>query len=136
MRTTLLIFALLAAATAHAQTQFREDQPDFSRDTLLRLFAENPEREDADSGLEHRFGAISFRTGTIRWRVGYLPFFMPLHGSIPWDHDQRWPDPFVLTGTEIATTPRSFRSRRAMSSELRRIDRKLRDSAVVRVEPD
>ena len=136
MRITVLILTLLVAATATAQTQFREEPPDFSKDTLLRLFAENPEREDVDSGFEHRFGAISFRTGPVRWRVGYLPFFMPLHGSEPWDHNQRWPDPFILTGTEIATTPRSFRSRRAMSSELRRIDRKLRESAVVRVEPD
>ena len=32
-------------------------------------------------------------------------------------------DPFVLTGTEFATTPRTFNTRRAISSELRRIER-------------
>ena len=140
MRITILILALLVAGNATAQTQFRDEPPpgtpDFSKDTLLRLFAENPERDDIESRFEHRFGAISFRTGKLRWRVGYLPFLMPLHGSQPWDHNQRWPDPFILTGTEIATTPRSFRERRSMNSELRRIDRKLRESAVVRVEPD
>src|SRR5687768_13129609 len=137
MRTTaLLVLTLVVAATASAQTQFREEEPDFSRDTLLRLFAENPEREEVEPRFEHRFGAITFRTGQMRWRVGYLPFFMPLHGSVPWDHHQRWPDPFILTGTEIAHTSRTWRDRRAMSSELRRIDRKVRESAVVQVQPD
>lgn len=131
-----LILTLLTATAAMAQTQFREETPDYSKDTLLRLFAENPEREEAESRFEHRFGAIQFRTGSVRWRVGYLPFFMPLHGATPWDHHQRWPDPFILTGTEIATTPRSFRDRRAANAELRRIDRKLREAAVVQVQPD
>lgn len=137
MRSAILMtLALLVSANVLAQQQFREEPPDYSRDTLLRLFADNPEREDADSRFQHQFGAIEFRTKNIRWRVGYLPFFLPLHGSVPWDHDQRWPDPFVLTGTEIAHTARTWRDRRAMTSEMRRIERKVRESAVVRVTPD
>jgi hypothetical protein len=131
-----LIISLLMTGSALAQQQFREEPPDFSRDTLLRLFAENPEREKVEPRFRHELGMIEFRTRNIRWRVGYLPFFLPLHGSQPWDHDQRWPDPFILTGTEIAHTSRTWRDRRAMSSELRRIDRKIRESAVVRVQPD
>ena len=132
----LLIISLLVTGSALAQQQFREEPPDFSRDTLLRLFAENPEREEVEPRFRHEIGMVEFRTRNIRWRVGYLPFFLPLHGSQPWDHDQRWPDPFILTGTEIAHTSRTWRDRRAMSSELRRIDRKIRESAVVRVQPD
>jgi hypothetical protein len=132
----LMVLALLVSANVLAQQQFREEQPDYSRDTLLRLFADNPEREDVEPRFKHQFGAIEFRTKNIRWRVGYLPFFLPLHGSVPWDHDQRWPDPFVLTGTEIAHTSRTWRDRRAMTSEMRRIERKVRESAVVRVSPE
>ena len=133
----LIIFATLLSGSALAQQQqFREKQPDFSRDTLLRLFAENPDREEAEPRFRHEIGRIEFTTRNIRWRVGYLPFFLPLHGSQPWDQDQRWPDPFILTGTEIAHTARTWRDRRAMSSELRRIDRKVRESAVVRVSPE
>jgi hypothetical protein len=132
----LLIISLLVTGSALAQQQFREEPPDFSRDTLLRLFAENPEREEVEPRFRHEIGMVEFRTRNIRWRVGYLPFFLPLHGSQPWDHDQRWPDPFILTGTEIAHTSRTWRDRRAMSSELRRIDRKVRESAIVRVQPD
>jgi len=132
----LLIISLLVTGSALAQQQFREEPPDFSRDTLLRLFAENPEREEVEPRFRHEIGMIEFRTRNIRWRVGYLPFFLPLHGSQPWDHNQRWPDPFILTGTEIAHTSRTWRDRRAMSSELRRIDRKVRESAIVRVQPD
>jgi hypothetical protein len=132
----LLIISLLVTGSALAQQQFREEPPDFSRDTLLRLFAENPEREEVEPRFRHEIGMVEFRTRNIRWRVGYLPFFLPLHGSQPWDHNQRWPDPFILTGTEIAHTSRTWRDRRAMSSELRRIDRKVRESAIVRVQPD
>lgn len=132
----LMVFTLLLSGTAVAQEQFREEQPDFSRDTLLRLFAENPDREEGEPRFRHESGMVEFKTRNIRWRVGYLPFFLPLHGSQPWDHDQRWPDPFVLTGTEIAHTSRTWRDRRAMSSELRRIERKVRESAVVSVRPE
>ena len=133
---TLFALTFLIATTAAAQQQFREEPPDFSRDTLLRLFAEAPEREEADSGFQHRLGMIEFRAAGARWRVGYLPFFLPLHGSMPWNHHQRWPDPFVLTQTEIASTPRSWRDQRQMSSELRRIERKLRESQRVVVNPE
>ena len=136
-RATLIIFVCLTAATAAAQQQqFREDPPDYSRDTLLHLFAESPDREEADPRFEHRFGMIEFRAAGMRWRVGYLPFFIPLHGSIPWDHHQRWPDPFILTGTEIASPPRTWRDQRAMSAELRRLEKRLRESQKVEVKPE
>ena len=138
MRFTVLIVTLFLATSAAAQQSFRDDteQPDFSRDTLLRLFAEGEEREDPEDRFRHRFGVIDFRAAGMRWRIGYLPFMVPLSGSQPWVNGQRWPDPFVLTGTEIAHTPRTWRSQRAMSAELRRIEKRVRETSTVRVQPD
>jgi hypothetical protein len=135
-KVSIIIIGLLIAASASAQQQFREEQPDYSRDTLLRLFAEGVEREEVESRFEHRFGMVQFKVGGMRFRVGYLPFFMPMHGSTPWDHHQRWPDPFIITGTEIASPPRTWRDQRAMSAELRRIERRLRNSQTVVVNPE
>ncbi|HEU4521257.1 MAG TPA: hypothetical protein VFT12_04585 [Thermoanaerobaculia bacterium] len=128
----------LIAAAASAQDAAPEGppDPDFSRDTLLRLFADNPEREAVEPRVKVSFGAIEFRAAGARWRIGYLPFFMPLPGSIPWDHEQRWPDPFALTGTQIASPPRTWRDNRAKNAEMRRIERKLRESATVTVTPE
>ena len=137
MRTAVLIATLLLASSAAAQQSLRDpDPPDFSRDTLLRLFAEGEEREDPEGRFSHSFGAIEFRAAGMRWRIGYLPFFVPLSGSQPWVNGQRWPDPFALTGTEIAQTPRTWRSQRAMSAELRRIERRIRETSTVRVQPE
>ena len=137
MRTAILIMTLLLATSAAAQQSFRDpESPDFSRDTLLRLFAEGEEREDPEARFRHRFGVIDFRAAGMRWRIGYLPFMVPLSGSQPWVNGQRWPDPFVLTGTEIAQTPQTWRSQRAMSAELRRIERRVRETSTVRVQPD
>ncbi|HUP44896.1 MAG TPA: hypothetical protein VM779_05225 [Thermoanaerobaculia bacterium] len=130
-----LAFLLAVTATAQQQ-QFREERPDYSRDTLLRLFADAPEPPETEPRFQHRFGMAELSAVGTRWRVGYLPFFLPLHGSMPWDHHQRWPDPFVLTGTEIASPPRTWRDQRTMSSELRRIERKLRESQQVEVNPE
>jgi hypothetical protein len=139
MRPAIVVAVLLVATTALGQSAFApppEPAPDYSRETLLDLFADMPEREDPDARFRHEFGAIDFRAFGIRWRVGYLPFFMPLSGSQPWVNGQRWPDPFVLTGTQLATTPRSFRRGRAMNAELRRIERKVKESAKVTVTPE
>ena len=54
----LLIISLLMTGSVLAQQQFREEQPDFSRDTLLRLFAENPEREEVEPRFRHELGMI------------------------------------------------------------------------------
>jgi len=143
MRNALLIAISMAVVLpARAQTQFTPPGPpqvqtDYSRETLLELFADLPEpEENTGNRIDHQFGSISFRAMGTRFRIGYLPFFMPLSGSRPWLNGERWPDPFVLTGAGYATTPRSFRTRREMSSELRRIERKVRESAKVTVKPE
>lgn len=132
----ILTLLLLASSAAAQESQPAEETPDFSRDTLLRLFADDEEREDADARFRHRFGVIDFRAAGVRWRIGYLPFMVPISGSQPWVNGQRWPDPFALTGTEIAQTPRTWRDERALNAESRRLERRLRATTSIRVDRD
>ena len=134
MRATVLILSILMVSSVAAQETSPE--PDYSRDTLLEIFMNTPEREETEPRVRVSFGAIEFRAIGARWKIGYLPFFMPLPGSMPWVNGQRWPDPFALTGTEIARPPRTWRDQRALSSELRRIERRIRETSTVQVTPE
>lgn len=137
MRSIVLVSLLAVASVGFAQEEPAETPPpDYSRETLLQLFADDAEREEAEGRVTHHLGAIDIRALGMRWRIGYLPFFMPLSGSAPWLPGHRWPDPFALTGTQIASPPRTWRQQRDMSAELRRIERKVRESATVTVKPD
>jgi hypothetical protein len=142
-RALLVVFMLLIAAGAPAQDATQRvplapldpppsaDDPDYSRDTLLRLFADAPEREEIDPRFRHSIGAVDFKALGMRWRIGYLPFFAPFQGSYL-TTNREWPDPFTLTGTAYASPPRTWRRGREMSAELKRIERRLRkDSSVV-----
>ncbi len=137
MKTLGVIALLLTTANAAlAQDEPQTKQPDYSRETLIRIFSNEPEREKVEARVRYSFGAIDFRAFGMRWRVGYLPFFMPFPGSMPWVNGQRWPDPFLLTGTEFATTPRTFRQQRNMNAELKRIEKKVREAQKVKVQPE
>jgi|SRR5687768_11384514 hypothetical protein len=143
-RAFLLVSLLLIAAGASAQDATQRvpmapldslpssEDPDFSRDTLLRLFADaDLEREEVDPRFRHSIGAVDFKAMGMRWRIGYLPFFAPFQGSYL-TTNREWPDPFTLTGTAYASPPRTWRRGREMSAELKRIERRLRkDSSVV-----
>jgi hypothetical protein len=132
MKVSLVILFLLVSVGAAAQ----EEPPDYSREKLIEIFANVPEREDVEPRIRHSIGALDFRAFGMRWRVGYLPFFAPLPGSQPWIHKERWPDAFSLTGTEFASPPRTWRQTRNMSAELRRIERKLKEKQKVKVTPE
>jgi hypothetical protein len=110
---SLLVALLLISPAAVAQ-----ESPDYSRDTLLRIFAEQPEEEQPD--VRFYVGAVEFRAMGSDWRFVYAPL-LPLSGSII-GVTQEWPDPFALTRTAIATPARVNRSRE-FREELRRIDR-------------
>lgn len=141
-RALILVSMLLITAAASAQDatqrvpmapldQIDTEDPDYSRDTLLRLFADAPEREEIDPRFRHSIGAVDFKAMGMRWRIGYLPFFAPFQGSYL-NTNREWPDPFTLTGTAYASPPRTWRRSREMSAELKRIERRLRkDSSVV-----
>ncbi len=114
MRTSALLLAfLLAAGSMAAQEQPRAD---YSRDTLMRLFvAAAPDEEPA---VRYRDGGLELRGLGASWRMQYMA---PLSGSAI-GVTNAWPDPFALTGTQIATGPRAWRTRRDMNRELRRIE--------------
>lgn len=118
MRASATILALLLV-TASAAAQ---DAPvrDYSKDTLLRLFVEAAEQE-RENPIRYRRGAIEFRALGTSWRFNYLPM-MAMHGTLN-GVTMEVPDPFALTGTAIATSPRSWRTRREVNAEMRRIEK-------------
>lgn len=124
MRTAiLLVFVGLCASSALAQDSFTpSSKPDYSKDTLLRLMADQkpPEHEPR---IQFHIGSVAFKALGTEWNFVYLPIMMPLSGT-RFGVTREWPDPFTLTGTPIATPPRLWRpDRRAINRELKRIER-------------
>ncbi|HYH06407.1 MAG TPA: hypothetical protein VEK11_05025 [Thermoanaerobaculia bacterium] len=111
--TILALF--LFGATAHAQTASEQRRADYSRETLTRLFVA--------SGDNLRFSedAVDFRALGTSFHLNIPRVLAPLSGSVM-GVTQTWPDPFALTNTQIATSRRAWRTQRAISSELRRIE--------------
>jgi hypothetical protein len=138
MRTTVVTLgAFLFAGALMAQQQNPPQPPDYSRPTLLRILSvDQPEQQERK--VEYPFGAIQIDGRNTRWLIGYLPFLMPLSGSVPTGRGfgSDFPNPFVLTHTEYAFTPRTWRDNRAMSRELRRIESEERKRAKVKVTPE
>src|SRR5215210_4728617 len=115
MKATAAILALLLiAGTATAQEQ--KTKPDYSRSTLMRLFVEESVADDGQR-IVYRPGVVDFVALGTTWQFDYLPqLFLPLSGTDT-GVSQTWPDPFSLTGTQIATSPRAWRTRRELSRE-------------------
>lgn len=116
--TTILAFLLVTASAAAQDTQ--APVRDYSKDRLLRLFAEAAKQE-SENPIRYRRGAIEFRALGTSWRFNYLPM-MAMHGTMN-GVTMELPDPFALTGTAIATAPRSWRTRREVNAELKRIEK-------------
>jgi hypothetical protein len=99
MRNVIIAIALtIVASSAYAQRAEPVD-PDFSQDHLRQIFTTEQEPE-AQSNFRIRPGAVEFRAFGMDWRIGYLPIFAPLHGSVPATM-KVWPDAFSLNHTEI-----------------------------------
>ena len=102
MRTTAFAFAALLFAGAFSAQQATAQQrtsqpPDYSRPALFRVLAEQPEQPERR--VEYPFGAVIIEGRTTRWRIGYLPFLMPLSGSVNTGRGfgSDFPNPFALT---------------------------------------
>jgi hypothetical protein len=121
MRASATILTLLLIAGSAAAQQ--ATNPDFSRDGLMRIFAGDPQEPQVEPPIRYHVGAISFSALGSQWRFNYLPLMMPLSGTELDVQPQSWPDPFSLTGTAIATSPRAWRTQRQISAELRRIEK-------------
>lgn len=121
--------AMIAVAVSAAAQSTTPPQPDYSRESLQRFVASIPEPPpEGKHNVHFGLAGISFTAFGQQWRIGLLP---PLSGSIP-RTTLEWPDPFLLTRTEIATTPRTYASHRALNAEMRRI-RRLEKRARVQV---
>jgi len=130
------VIILALGVTAAAQEQ---PQPDYSREKLIRIFANNPVREKVEPRIQFGIGYIDFRALNMRWRFNYLPIGVPLPGSVAWRSNGPMgalPDPFALTGTEIASPPRTWKQTRDMNAELKRIERTEKQKAKVTVNPE
>jgi hypothetical protein len=120
-----LFAALLVAATLSAQ-ETAPPKPDYSRDTIMKLFmnADPDEHPIRYRGYEN-FGSVQFHALGTTFHLNYLPFLMPLSGTGfgMSATSQTFPDPFVLTNTQIATSQRAWRTRRNLKAEMRRIEK-------------
>lgn len=116
-----------------------QQPPDFSRAKLTQIFANAPVKERVEPRIQWGIGFIDFRALRMRWRIAYLPIMIPLSGSMPWRSNGAFntlPDPFELTGTEIASPPRTWRQTRDMSAELKRIEKTEKAKAKVVAKPE
>lgn len=119
MKTTAILLAtLLFAGSAMAQQEEQRRRPDYSRDTLMRLF--HAAAEDYESPIRYDRGAVEVRALGTTLKLAYVPL-LPFSGSVPATYGREWPDPFSLTNTPIATSKRAWRTQRQVNAELRRI---------------
>ena len=120
MRASAAVFVMsLMAGAAMAD---EATKPDYSRPTLIRIFSVDTTPPKPEPPVRFRVGAVDFRALGTSWRFVYLPIMMPLSGT-RLGVTNEIPDPFSLTHTPIATSPRVMRAeRRAINSELRRIE--------------
>jgi hypothetical protein len=126
--TIAILLLLLVGFTAQAA-----DAPDYSPQGLLRLFSGEPPRPSGDRALQFSYGVIDYRAfgGTTNFR--FSPALLPLSGT-EFRTTQVVPNPFALTGTQIATSRRAWRTQRTLNAELRRINRTERAKLRVRTE--
>jgi len=118
MRKTVAILALLLVTGAAAAQE--RPRPDYSKNSLLRLFAEaGTEEEDRRTFRVHE-GAFEVRGFNTTVGLLFRPV-MAFPGSTV-TTSREYPDPFSLTGTQIATGPRAWRTVREVNRELRRIE--------------
>lgn len=138
MKASAALIALLLLLASPAVAQDSDSDPDYSRDTLLRLFAEaGNDIDDADMrAIRYRLGSVEFTALGTSWRFNYLPIMVPFSGTGAGFNGQNTstlPDPFMLTNTQLATSPRSWRTVRRKNEELRRIDRTERQRMQVEI---
>src|SRR5258707_573044 len=140
MRTSAFaIAALFIAGGLQAQTgQPAAPKPDYTRPTLIRILSVNEAPPEPEPRVEFPFGAINVRALGTRWMIGYLPFLLPLSGSVNTGRGlgSNFPNPFALTHTDFPYTARTWRDQRAMSRELRRIENEEKKRAKVKVTPE
>jgi len=122
-----VLATLLIAGSAFAADD-APAQPDYSRDGIQRVFAVDvySPPKPQPFNWENMFFIDWTALGT---RFHIRPLLAPLQGSFPTTTGLAIPNAFALTGTEIATTPRSFQDQRALSAERRKVEKIIRKHA-------
>lgn len=118
----VLALTCLIAVPLFAQEEAQTEH-DYSREALQRTFEmqhiDLPERPDPRR-VRFRAGALEFDFLGMDWRIAYFPVI-----RLPGTEERtiiRMPDAFSLTNTEIATSPRAWRTIRAQNAERKRIE--------------
>ena len=117
---TLLLIALPALAVDATK-------PDYSAEALRQILVSGAEQPQPlpESGARFRsgLGFVGVTAFGVNWKFYYLPMLMPFSGSVRYsDPSSKWPDPFALTNTSLAETPRNWRDNREISKERKRIE--------------
>jgi len=121
-----VLATLLLAGSAFADDA--PSQPDYSRDGMQKVFAVDLYQPPKPQPFnwENMFFIDWTALGT-RWHI--RPMLAPLQGSFPVTTGLPIPNAFALTGTQLATTARTFRDERALSSERRKVEKIIRKHA-------
>ena len=89
---------------------------------------------EEESSVTYYRDSVRFNALGTSWSFNSFPrLMMPLSGT-QMGVTQQWPDPFSLSRTQIATTPRSWYTKRELAKELDKINKRLK--ATVRVTTD
>lgn len=131
MKASATIFAiLLIAGTAAAQETSR---PDYSREAVQR-FAMSIDLDETEEPFNTP--SVTLPGLGTTWNLNLPGPSMRLSGTeLGVGVTQQFPNPFALTNTVIATSPRAMaRYRREVSRELRRINQRLNAGVDVRTE--
>jgi hypothetical protein len=133
----LIAPVILFAATAALAQEAPSDAPplpkiDYRPDTLIRLLQTEPKPLPREKRVRWGWGTVEFRVLNTRVRIGIVDAFP---GSVPRTTSE-FIDPFRLTHTEYATTPRSFATRRAYGRERARIERMEKERAKIVVKTE
>jgi len=118
MKATAILGVLTALVMSGSSLAQEQAKPDYSRENLQRFVAAIPEEPEPERRIRFYWGAIEFSALGQRWRFAPM---LPLSGS-GLRTTNELPDPFALTGTQIATPKRAWRTQRKINAELRRID--------------
>jgi hypothetical protein len=132
------VIVLALAGNIAAQELPAPTAPDYSREKLIQMFANEPVIEPIPPRVQFGVGYVDFNALKMRWRLAYVPL-MPLPGSIPWQMNGAFggiPSPFELTHTEFPYPRRTWKQMRDMNAELKRIERTERIKAKVVAKPE
>lgn len=127
-----LIAILMLLSTTVAFGGDSATNPDYSRDTVLKILHDN---DEAEAPFKINVGTIDINTSAMRYHFAYLPLLAPLPYSGP-QGARFLPNPFVLTHTEYAWRPHQFKAEPDFEdweyrSEYRRTAKELRKQHIV-----